>query len=62
MKKSGTFVLATILLIIGVVAVLCVTYPALQQKLAADMSDFGEHLHIFFEKLAQPFREAFLHG
>jgi len=62
MKKSGTFALAVLLLVVGVTAVLCVTYPALQDELAAGLRDFGESLRVFFGKLAEPFREAFLKG
>jgi hypothetical protein len=62
MRKSGTFALAVVLLVIGVAAVLCVTYPAMQQKFAVGLGDFWESLRVFFGKLAEPFREAFVKG
>jgi len=62
MKKFAVFALVVCLLVIAVAAVLSVTYPELQQKFAESLRDFGESLRVFFSKMAEPFKEAFLKG
>lgn len=59
MKKYAVFALVVCLLVIAVAAVLCVTYPEMQEKFAQSMQEFGQRVGAFFRMFLEPFKEAF---
>ena len=62
MKKSGSFILAAVLLVVAVVAVLCVTYPEVQQPIKEFLENTGKAIGNFFAALFKPIKDAFVHS
>jgi len=62
MKKTGGFILMAILLVVAVFAVLCVTYPELQQPIKEFMENTGKGIGNFFGALFEPIKKAFVRG
>ena len=62
MKKSGSFALAVILLVIGVAAVMSVNYPPWQQTFVDFISGAGARIGYFVGLFIEPFRAAFIKG
>jgi len=59
---AGTFVLVVLLLAAGVIAVLCVTYPELQQNIKEFLENFFHGIGNFFKEIFKPVESAFNGG
>jgi len=59
MKHFGKFALVMVLLAVAVIAVLCVTYPELQQTFKDFLANLWAGVCKLFEYIISPFREAF---
>jgi len=62
MKNSGKFIMMMLLLAIGVLAVLCVTYPELQSGIKEFLENLWAGIRHFFAPFIDHFRQAFVRG
>ena len=60
MKNLGTFIIVIVLIAVAVLAVLCVTYPELQEPIKVSLENTGKAIGNFFNAFFEPIKKAFV--